>query len=140
MTDQETKECKIASVVLKGISKSVLVLFLTIPITLTQIHDHSLSLIQKSIVLFFICTCLYIAFKSWHLFFDSVLFKNLAREEFDISVIDQAVYPIFNKKIKNKTLNNRIQACYKQVRFYIFILIIHLIFFIEINLWVLFHS
>ncbi|MEG0850250.1 MAG: hypothetical protein RSD71_03800 [Flavobacterium sp.] len=139
MIPQEINECNIASVVLKEISMLVLLLFLTIPITFMQIQNHSLNSIENLVLILFIFTSLILGFKSWHLHFDALLLKNLAKGKFDTLDIDNAIYRVFGKKIEHKNLNDRIQACYKQISSYCICLILHTFLFVGINLWLLIH-
>ena len=140
MTAQEIKECKIASVFLKEISKLIFLLVITIPVTCLQIQNYLLCLTEKLILVFFIGTSLLISFKSWHFYFDAILFKNLAKKEFDTKDLDSVIYILFRKQLKNKNLNKRIHACYKKTSFYFVILFMHLFLFMGINIWLLFHS
>lgn len=139
MTPKKSKECKIASVFLKEISKLIFLLVLTIPITYLQIRNYSLCLSEKLILVFFVCTSILIVLKSWHLYFDSALLKNLAKGELNTKDLDEIIYILFHKKIKNKNLNKRIQACYKKARLYFITLFMHLFLFMVINLWILFY-
>jgi hypothetical protein len=126
MTEQECKECQVAAVALKGISLLGLLVLLTVPSFLFFYNDCPSHSFKKIILVIFILTALLLAIRSWHLYFDSQLLKNLASKNLSLIDIDVIVLRLFRKTIKNKTINDRINSCYKLAKSFFVLLGLHL--------------
>ncbi|MNL04544.1 hypothetical protein D3C87_1251130 [compost metagenome] len=135
MTEHESKECQITSIALRSISKLGLLVFITTPTVLILIQNHALSLFEKTILSLFISLTFFISYKSWHLYFDAELLKNLATRKIETTDIDNCIYALFGKKIQNETLSARTQSCYKMTRHFFIYLILYVFIFLGIIVW-----
>ncbi|TRX38030.1 hypothetical protein FNW52_03770 [Flavobacterium sp. ZT3R18] len=127
MSEQDCKECQVAAVALKGVSLLGVVLFITIPTTFMMLQNHTLSTFEKGFFMFFLLTGLLFGFRSWHLYFDSRLLKSLGNKKLSLSDVDQIVIRLFRKNIQGKTIQVRIKSCYKLVKGFLVLLVLHLL-------------
>jgi hypothetical protein len=138
MSEQDCKQCQVAAVALRGISILGLLLFCTIPSAFFMFHSHSLHPFEKGLFAFFLLTGLLFGLRSWHLYFDSQLLKNLGNKKLSLSDVDQIVLRLFNKNIQSKTVEVRIKSCYKLVKGFYVLMVLHLLCYIGVLLFVVF--
>jgi hypothetical protein len=127
MSEQDYKECQAAAVALKGVSILGVLLFLTIPSAFFMIQNQVLNTFEKGVFVIFLFTGLYFGFRSWHLYFDSLLLKNLGTKKLLLSDVDQIIMSLFRKNIQEKTIQVRIKSCYKLANGFFILLILHLL-------------
>lgn len=132
MSEQEHKKCHVASTTLKAISKLGYLTLITTPIIFMLTQNQHLNIFENVTLLFFIITVILIGLRAWHIYFDSILLKNVSDEKFDLPDLDECLYSIFHKKNQNETLGNRIKACYKLARVFFILLFFHLLSFLGI--------
>jgi len=130
MSEQECKESQIAAIALKGVSLLGVVLLITIPTTFIMVQNHGLNVVQKMIFVLCLLSGFLSGIRSWHLYFDSQLLKNIGDKKMSLSDVDQIVKPLFGKNIQGITIENRIKSCYKLVRGFYTLLCLHLFFFV----------
>jgi hypothetical protein len=138
MSEQECNECQVAAVALKGVSFLGVVLFITIPTTFIMLQNHTLNTFEKGFFMFFLLTGFLFGFRSWHLYFDSLLLKNLGNKKLSLSNVDQIVMHLFRKNIQDKTIQVRIKSCYKLVKGFFALLVFHLLCYIGVIVLLLF--
>jgi hypothetical protein len=138
MTEKEQSDCKAASVALKGISVFGLVILLTIP-SLLLVAKHN-SLAENSAILVFIFSGLFLGFRSWHLQFDAKLLNEVAVKTIDLNNLDSLIFKLFQKKIENKSLEERINSCYKLAKGFLVLIKIHLILYVALVSYLLIFS
>lgn len=125
MTEKEYKDCQLVAIALNKIYKLGIVVFITIPI---YFLTNTKGCIFWFEILFSI-SCLLLVFQSWHLYFDAQLFKKIANREVTVEDVDVILLRLFNKKMSSKSLDSRIKGCYKIVKYFQLLLIVHLILF-----------
>lgn len=135
MTEKEQSDCNSMAVALKGISVLGLVIFLTIPSVLL-VAKHN-SLVENSAILVFILSGLLLGFRAWHLQFDAKLLKEVAVKTIDLNSLDSVIFNLFQKKMENKSLEERINSCYKLARGFLFLFKIHLVFYLALMIYLL---
>jgi hypothetical protein len=135
MTEQELKSCKKVFVFLNGISRLGLVVFITLPLPMYLFMNQSQTTFVFEIL--FVISGLLVLLRAWHLYFDAQLFKNLSIENLNLEDIDQIILKLFKKQIKNKNLEDRINACYKMVNTFFILIFVHFVFFFGILFWIL---
>lgn len=140
MTEQDCKECKAAAVALKGISLLGFVLFITIPSIFMMYQNFTFTIVEKVLFVFFILTSLLFGLRSWHLYFDSQLLKNLGNKKLSLYDVDQIVLRLFGKNIQDKTVEIRIKSCYKLAKGFFVLLALHLVCVIWLFALLLFKS
>jgi hypothetical protein len=138
MTEQDCKQCQVAAVALRGISILGLLLFCTIPSAFFMFDSHSLHPFEKGLFAFFLLTGLLFGLRSWHLYFDSQLLKNLGNKKLSLSDVDQIVLRLFRKNIQGKTVEVRIKSCYKLVKGFYVLLVLHLLCYIGVIVFLVF--
>jgi S-adenosylmethionine:tRNA-ribosyltransferase-isomerase (queuine synthetase) len=133
MTDQERQNCEKVAVYLNRISGLGLVVFITFSLTIYSLNDTSqnTNLFQT----LFTASGFAVIWKSCHLHFDAQLFQKLASGKMNLKAIDELILKLFNKKIQNKTLEDRITGSYQLTRVFFVFLIIHLVCF-GVAFWV----
>lgn len=136
MTEKEQSDCNSASVALKGISVLGLVIFLTIPSVLI-VAKHN-SLVENIAILVFIFSGLFLGFRAWHLQFDAKLLKEVAVKNIDLNGLDSIIFNLFQKKMENKSLEERINSCYELAKGLLLLIKIHLVFYVLLMVFVLF--
>lgn len=124
-----------ASVALKGISILGLLIFITIPSVL--ILSNQSSTYENSAILIFIFSGLFVGFRAWHLQYDAKLLKEVANEKLDLSNLDFIILKLFNKKTENKSLEERINSCYKLAQSFLLLIKIHLVFYVVLIVYLL---
>lgn len=138
MSEPERKKSHVASTTLKAISKLGYLTLITTPIIFMLIKNQHLNIFENVTLLFFIISVILIGLRAWHIYFDSILLKNINEEKFDLSDLDECLYSIFHKKNQNKTLGNRIESCYKLARVFFILLFFHLLSFLGIVFTIIF--
>lgn len=139
MSEQDCKQCQVAAVALRGISILGLLLFCTIPSAFFMFHgNNSLHPFEKGLFAFFLLTGLLFGLRSWHLYFDSQLLKNLGNKKLSLSDVDQIVLRLFNKNIQSKTVEVRIKSCYKHVKVFFVLMVLHLLCYVGVLLFLVF--
>jgi hypothetical protein len=134
MTEQERKNCQKASIYLKKISLLGLVILVTIPVVLRLFDANSQTTLFLEIAVVF--TGLIVLFRGSHLYFDAQLLQKLASGKMDLKAVDKLILKLFNKKIQNKTLEDRITGSHKLTRGFFVFLFIHLLCF-GVFFWIL---
>jgi len=129
MNELDRKECLKTSVALQKISLLGLVVFITIPSVFFLKSSCVLNIYENILLLANLISGMILAIMAWHLNFDGALLKNLGNGNFELSDVDQIVFDLFHKNIQSKTLNERIIACYKLIKGFFILLILHLIIF-----------
>jgi hypothetical protein len=127
MSEQDCKECQVAAVALKSVSILGFLLFFTIPSAFFMVQNHTLNTFEKGFFMFFLLTGLLFGLRSWHLYFDSQLLKSLGNKKLSLSDVDQIVMRLFRKNIQDKTIQVRIKSCYKLVKGFFILLVLHLL-------------
>jgi hypothetical protein len=127
MTEQERKNCEKVAVYLKRISLLGLVVFITIPVALRWFDTNSQTILFLEMAIVF--TGLIVLLRGFHLLFDAQLFQKLASGKMHLKAVDKLISKLFNKKIQNKTLEDRIKGSYKLARGFFIFLFIHLLCF-----------
>ena len=138
MTEKEQSDCNSASVALKGISILGLVIFLTIPSVLIVAKYN--SLVENTAILVFIFSGLFLGFRAWHLQFDAKLLKEVAVKNIDLNGLDSVIFNLFQKKMEKKSLEERINSCYKLVKGFLFLFTIHLVLYTALMVYLLIFS
>jgi len=128
MTEKEQSDCKAASVALNGLSIFGLIIFLTIPSVL--IVGKHLFLLENIATFVFLLSGLFVGFRAWHLQFDAKLLKEVASKNLNLSDLDSVIFKLFHKKTKNKSLEERINSCYKLAKGFFLLIKIHLAFYV----------
>jgi hypothetical protein len=134
MTEQERKNCEKASIYLKKISLLGLVILVTIPVVLRLFDANSQTTLFLEIAVVF--TGLIVLFRGSHLYFDAQLLQKLASGKMDLKAVDELILKLFNKKIQNKDLEDRITGSHKLTREFFVFLVIHLLCF-GVVFWIL---
>jgi hypothetical protein len=134
MTEEERENCEKVAVYLKRISLLGLVVFITIPLFFyfLKISDQITLVFKVSVVV----SGLFLILKSYHLYFDAQLFQKLASGSMGLKDVDELILKLFNKKIQNKDLEDRITGSYQLVRGFVVLFIIHLLCF-GVVFWIL---
>lgn len=135
MTEKEQSDCNLASVALKGISVLGLVIFLTIPSVLLIAKYN--SLVENTAILIFIFSGLFLGFRAWHLQFDAKLLKGVAIKTIDLNGLDFVIFNLFEKKMEHKSLEGRVNSCYKLMKGFLFLFKIHLVFYLAFMIYFL---
>ena len=130
MTDKEQSDCKATAVALKGMSVFGLIIFLTIPSVL--ILSTRNLLLENIAILTFIFSGLFIGFRAWHLQFDAKLLDEVALKNLDLNDLDAILFKLFRKKMNNKSLEERMNSCYKLAKRFLLLIKIHLIFYVAL--------
>lgn len=138
MTEEERRETQVAAVTLKSISKLGYATLITTPIIFMLIHNQNLNMFENVTLLLFFITVILTGLRAWHIYFDSILLKNISAEKFDLSDLDECLYSIFHKKNQNNTLEDRIKSCYNLTRNFFLFFILHLLLFFGIISWNIF--
>jgi hypothetical protein len=134
MTEQERKNCEKASIYLKKISLLGLVILVTIPVVIHSFDANSQTTLFLEIAVVF--TGLIVLLRGSHLYFDAQLLQKLASGKMDLKAVDELILKLFNKKIQNKDLEDRITGSYQLARGFFVFLVIHLLCF-GVVFWIL---
>lgn len=116
MTEQERKTCQVASAALTGFSRMSLLIFLTTPSIFILIQERALNTLTIAVLLLFLLSVLFIAFRCWHMYFDALLLRSIGFGNAGIGEIDLLLLKVFKKDIQGKPLEERIEACYRLSR------------------------
>lgn len=130
MTEQERNTCQVSSAALTGFSRMCLLIFITTPSVCILIQGCTLSVLTIVLFLLFLLSTLFIAFKSWHIYFDAVLLRSLGHGNAGIKEIDLLLLKLFKKDLDNKPLNDRIEACFRLTKGLIIGMGVHVLFYI----------
>lgn len=138
MTDKELSDCKATAIALKGIGVFGLMIFLTIPSVL--ILSNQISLLENIAILTFILSGLLVGFRAWHLQFDGKLLGEIALKNLDLNNLDTIIFKLFNKKMNNKSLEERVNSCHKLAKGFLVLVRIHLIFYVALMIYLFIFS
>ncbi|WP_299255074.1 hypothetical protein [uncultured Cytophaga sp.] len=137
MTDQERNICQVASAALLGFSRLGFVVFITTPALFILLQHKEVELFHMIAIAVFLVSVCIVALKSWHIYFDALLFKTLGLGTAGIGEIDLLLLKVFKKDIQGKPLTERIDACYALSRKLFILVGVHVLLFISILIYLL---
>jgi len=130
MTEQDRKTCQVTSAALTGFSRMSLLIFITTPSIFILIQGRVVDTLTIVLLLIFLVSVLFIAFRSWHIYFDALLLRSMGYGNAGIGEVDLLLLTVFKKDLKGKPLQERIAACYRLSRGLFVGLGIHVVLFV----------
>lgn len=130
MTEQERNTCQVASAALLGFSRLGFVVFITTPAVFILLQHKDMDVLHIIALVLFLISVGIVALKSWHIYFDALLFKTLGLGTAGIGEIDLLLLKVFKKNIQGKPVKHRIDACYALSRNLFMMVAVHLFVFV----------
>jgi hypothetical protein len=130
MTDQERNTCQVASAALLGFSRLGFVVFITTPTVFIVLQQKPMDVLHIIVIALFLVSVCIVALKSWHIYFDALLFKTMGFGTAGTGEIDLLLLKVFKKDIQRKSLNSRIEACYTLSRKLFVFVGLHVVLFV----------
>lgn len=137
MTEQDRKTCQVASAALTGFSRMSLLIFITTPSIFILITGRVVDTLTIVLLLLFLVSVLFIAFRSWHIYFDALLLRSMGYGNAGIGEVDLLLMTVFKKDLKGKPLQERIEACYSLSRGLFVGLGVHVVLFVGMMFFLL---
>jgi hypothetical protein len=139
MTDQERNTCQVASAALLGFSRLGFVVFITTPTVFIVLQQKPMDVLHIIAIALFLVSVGIVALKSWHIYFDALLFKTMGFGTAGIGEIDLLLLKVFKKNIQDKPLIERIDACYALSRNLFIVVGVHVVLFVGLLFLFLMH-
>jgi len=130
MTELERNTCQVSSAALTGFSRLCLVIFITTPSVFILLLGHRFNMFTSSVFVLFMMSVAFIAFRSWHIYFDAMLLRSLGHGTAGIGEMDLLLLKFFKKDLQNKLLNDRIEACFRLAKGLFIGIGVHVLFYI----------
>jgi hypothetical protein len=130
MTEQERNTCQVSSAALTGFSRMCLLIFITTPSVCILMQGHVLDACTISLFVLFLLSAFFIAFRSWHIYFDAMLLRSLGHGTAGIGEIDLLLLKLFKKDLHNVPLNDRIEVCFRLTKGLFIGMGVHVLFYI----------
>lgn len=130
MTEQDRNTCQVASAALTGFSRLSLLIFITTPSIFILIQGRVMDVLTIVLLLIFLVSVLFIAFRSWHIYFDALLLRSMGYGNAGIGEVDLLLLTVFKKDLQGKPLQERIEGCYRLSRGLFVGLGIHIVLFV----------
>jgi hypothetical protein len=131
MTIEEKKSSFLIATLLKNISYVGLIVLITIPTFILFLVKNDFTGFQNLLILLGIISGLTSFIWAWHLHFDGAVFITMAEKDIEWNELDSMLIRIFNKKsIPNKSVPDRIEGCYRLIKIFFTMFVLHLLFLI----------